>query len=132
MLSTLLNKLGLGDGSNNIEVDPRRKYIRFEGAHAEIELGQQSVPVRDWSQGGVFFDTTPGLDLNEGDKLVATLRFRFPHETVSVQQQIRVVRTARRGVAVEFGPQSNDDRKQFSRIIDNYNAENFLASQTAA
>lgn len=132
MLSTLLNKLGLGDGSNNIETDPRRKYIRFEGAHAEIELGQQSLPVRDWSQGGVFFDSVPGVDLQEGDKLVATLRFRFPHETVSVQQQIRVVRSARSGVAVEFGPQSNDDRKQFNRVIDNYNAENFLASQTAA
>ena len=58
--------------------------------------------------------------------------FRFPHETVSVQQQIRVVRAARRGIAVEFGPQSNDDRKQFNRIIDNYNAENFVASQVAA
>lgn len=132
MLSTLLNKLGLGDGSNNSIADPRRKHIRFEGAHAEIELGQQAVPVRDWSQGGVFFDATPGLTLHEGDKMVATLRFRFPHETINVQQQIRVVRTARRGVAVEFGPQSNDDRKQFTRIIDNYNAENFLASQNAA
>lgn len=132
MLSTLLTKLGLGDGSYNTETDPRRKYIRFEGAQAEIEFGQQSLPVRDWSQGGVFFDAVPGVELNEGDKMVATLRFRFPHETVSVQQQIRVVRTARRGVAVEFGPQSNDDRRLFNRIIDNYNAENFLASQTAA
>ena len=132
MLSTLLNKLGLGDGSNNIEVDPRRKYIRFEGSHAEIELGAQSLPVHDWSQGGVSFEATPGLQLQEGDKMVATLRFRFPHETVSVQQQIRVVRSGRRGVAVEFGPQSNDDRRQFSRVIDNYNAENFLASQSAA
>ncbi len=132
MLNTLLNKLGLGDGSNNIETDVRRKYIRFTGGNAEISLGQSALRVRDWSQGGVFFDADPALDLHEGDKMVATLHFRFPHETVSVQQQIRVVRAARRGIAVEFGPQSNDDRKQFNRIIDNYNAENFVASQVAA
>ena len=132
MLNALLNTLGLGDGSNNVDTDPRRKYIRFEGVPAEIELNQQSLTVRDWSPGGMFFDNAPGLELREGDKLAVTLRFRFPHETVSLQQQIRVVRTARRGVAVEFGPQSQDDRKQINRVIDNYNAENFLASQLAA
>lgn len=132
MLSTLLSKLGLGDGSNNVEADVRRKYIRLTGASAEVEMGQQAFPVRDWSPGGVFFETLPESQLHEGDKMTVTLRFRFPHEVVSLQREIRVVRTARRGVAAEFSPLSNDDRKQFDRIIDSYHAENFLASQIAA
>jgi hypothetical protein len=63
---------------------------------------------------------------------MVTLRFRFPHETVAVEREVRVVRAAGRGVAAEFGPLSNDDRKQFDRILDNYHAENFAASQLAA
>ncbi len=132
MLNTLLTKLGLGDGSNNLDVDARRRHIRLNGLRADVEMGQQSFPVRDWSQGGVFFETLPDSRLVEGDRLVATIRFRFPHETIAVQRELRVVRTARRGVAAEFAPMSNDDRKQFDRILDNYHAESFLASQVAA
>lgn len=132
MLSALMNKLGLGDGSNNIEPDSRRKHIRLEGIRAEVELGQQSYRVRDWSPGGLLFDIQPDAHLNAGDRVMATLRFRFPHETVTMQQTIRVVRRGARGVAAEFAPLTPADRRVFDRVIDSHHAENFLASQSAA
>lgn len=132
MLSALMNKLGLGDGSNNIEPDSRRKHIRLEGIRAEVEVDHQSYSVRDWSPGGILFDAVPGQNVNTGDRMLATIRFRFPHETVTVQQTIRVVRRAARGIAAEFSPLSEQDRRSFARVIDNHHAENFLASQAVA
>lgn len=131
MLSTLLAKLGLGDGSYNTSADTRRKYIRMPGARAEVELGSQALRVRDWSQGGISFDTMPDTPINEGDRVVVTLRFRLPHETVSMQRPLRIVRAGAHGAAAEFAPLSNDDRKQFARVLDSYHAEEFLASQAA-
>lgn len=132
MLSTLLNKLGLGDGSNNVDPDARRKYIRLQGARAEVEIAGHTYRIRDWSPGGVYFESLPDTALTAGDRVLATIRFRFPHETVSIQQFLQVVRTGARGTAAEFLPVSADDRRLFDRVIDSYHAENFLASQQAA
>lgn len=134
MLNTLLTKLGLGDGAYNMEPDHRRKYIRLAGARAAVEIGGHAFPIRDWSQGGFYFDIPAGADLGlrEGDWVVATVRFAFPHQAYDVQKKIRIVRKGARGVAAEFAPMTTDDLKQFTRIIDSHHAESFLASQQQA
>ena len=131
MLNQLLTKLGLGDGTFNADVDTRRKYIRHQGLQAEVELADATFSVRDWSMGGVCFDTLPDARLVEGDKMNITLRFRFPHEVISIRQQARVVRAGKRGVAASFTPLNGDERKKFERVLDSYYAQNFLESQVA-
>ena len=131
MINQILSKRGIGDGSFNLEPDSRRKYIRHNGMRAEIEMADRTYSVRDWSLGGVSFDTQPDARLVEGDRVNVTVRFRFAHETFAISQQIRVVRAAGRVIAGEFAPLSNDDRKQFDRVMDSYNAQSFLESQVA-
>lgn len=131
MINQLLMKLGIGDGSLNADAESRRKHIRHTGLQAEVEVANRAYSVRDWSFGGVSFDTLPDARLNEGDRINFTIRFRFPHETVTVQQQGRVVRARKQGVAAEFAPLSQDSRRLFERVIDSYNAQGFLESQVA-
>ncbi len=130
MISALLNKLGLGDGSFNTTPDARRKYIRFDGTCAQAEVNGQAFRVKDWSAGGISFDAAPG-SVKAGDSFDVVVRFSFAHETVSMRQQARVVRSANRGVAAQFAPMTADDRRMFDRIVDSYHAQSFFQSQVA-
>jgi hypothetical protein len=131
MISKLLMKLGLGDGSLNAEIDSRRKHVRYAGIPAEIEVAGMAFSVRDWSMGGVAFETLPDSRMLVGDNINFTIRFRFPHSTITIQQPGRVVRTGRRGVAAEFVSVSPDARREFERVLDGIHAQGFLQSQVA-
>lgn len=131
MINEILNKLGLGDASLPEKSEVRRRHVRRGGVRAEVTVGNSTYGVRDWSQGGVFFDVAPDARLVVGDKVNVTLRFRLPHETVSIEQAARIVRAANHGLAAEFPPLSSENRKQFDRVIDGYNTQSFLESQVA-
>lgn len=131
MIGSLLKKLGLGDGSLNSGEDSRRKYIRHPAAQAEVVVADRVYSLRDWSMGGISFDTTLDARLTEGDIVQFMLRFRLPHDTISIPQQGRVVRTARRGVAAEFAPLSLDVRRKFEKVLDSLHTQSFVESQVA-
>ncbi len=109
----------------------RRRHVRHPAVHAEAIVGGRAYSIRDWSMGGVFFDTAPDARLIAGDTVQVTLRFRFPHDTISVQQQALVIRTAKRGIAAEFGPLVATTRRQMERVLDSLYAQSFLESQSA-
>lgn len=131
MIGRILQTLGLGDGSLNEESDTRRRHIRLAGLQAEVEVGSRAYSVRDWSFGGIFFDTLPDVRLVEGDQVNMTVRFRFPHETISISQFGRVVRSAKRGIAAEFLPLTAKTRRDFQRVLDTFHAQGFVESQVA-
>lgn len=131
MINEILSKLGLGDASLTQEAEARRKHVRRNGMRADVVVGNTTYGVRDWSQGGVFFDVAPDARLVVGDKVNVTLRFRLPHETVNIQQMARVVRAANHGIAAEFTPLSPEARRKFDRVIDGYHTQSFLESQVA-
>jgi hypothetical protein len=131
MIGKLLMKLGLGDGSLNAESATRRKFIRYNGLKGEVEMTGQRFGIRDWSMGGISFETLPDARIIAGDRVAFTLHFRFPHDTIVVEQQARVLRTGRQGVAAEFLPLSQESRKGFERVLDSIHAQGFLQSQVA-
>ena len=132
MIGRILNTLGLGDGSLNEEsIDSRRKHIRHPAIQAEVEVANRAYSLRDWSFGGIFFETQPDARLVAGDQVPMTLRFRFPTEVVSVTQPARVVRAAKRGIAAEFVQLDADARRKFQRALDNMNVQGFVESQVA-
>lgn len=130
MLETLLDKLGLSDLSARQPIISRRRHVRHEGVHAEVVVADKIYSVRDWSMGGLFFETPPDSRITTGDQLRFNLRFRLPHETIDIPQSARVVRSVRRGIAAEFAPMTAENRRQFQRVIDGYQAQSFLESQT--
>ena len=131
MINKILSKLGLGDGSLYQEVDTRRKHLRHGGLQAEVVVQDRAFGVKDWSLGGVCFETLPDPHMVVGDKVQFTLRFRLPHETVIIKQAGRIVRAARRGIAAEFMPLSPETRRKFARVIDGLHAAQFVESQVA-
>lgn len=133
MFDKMLSLLGVRNlTSQDGQEESRRKHIRHETLHAEVVVGDHSYNICDWGMGGVFFETTSDAKLNAGDKIPAILRFRFPHETIVIQQQARVIRTARRGgIAAEFSPLPTPIRRQFQRVLDNLHTHNFIESQIA-
>lgn len=131
IIQTILQKLGIGDGSFNRPDKSRRKHIRHPGAQAEVVVADRAISLSDWSMGGMFFQPPPGLPLVAGDKLQFRLRFRLPHETVEIVQPGRIVRSVRRGVAAEFLPLTSEARRKLERVLDGVHAQGFLASQTA-
>ena len=61
MFEKLLIWLGLkdmGDARLYKKVDTRRTAIRHPGVHAEVLVGDRVYSMRDWSMGGVSFDST--------------------------------------------------------------------------
>ena len=131
IVSKILSFFGFGDDSLNTKSDFRRKHIRYPGFHAEVVIGSRAYSIRDWSLGGLTFDTGPDARLATGDKIPITLKFRFPHDTISIQQQAQVVRAVKRGIAAKFVVLPADVRRQFERVLDSLHVQSFLESQVA-
>lgn len=131
IINRILEKLGIGDGSFNSDAKSRRKFIRHQGLQAEVVVAEQSVGVMDWSLGGLSFLPLVNTPLVAGDRVQFQLKFRLPHETISITQTGKVVRAVKRGVAAEFLPLSPETRRKFERVLDGVHAQGFLTSQLA-
>jgi hypothetical protein len=131
VMSKILSLFNLGGGDLSGTADFRRKHVRYAGVHAEVLVGTRSYSIRDWSFGGLSFETAPDARLTAGDKIVAVLKFRFPHATITIQQPAQIVRTAKRGIAAQFAPLQAETRRQFERVLDSLHAQSFSESQVA-
>ncbi|HYD18776.1 MAG TPA: PilZ domain-containing protein [Patescibacteria group bacterium] len=132
IIQTILNKLGLGDGSLNKDAaQARRRHVRHPAVSAEVVVADRVFNLKDWSMGGFFFDPPPGSALAVGDRVQFHLRFRLPNETVTITQPGRIVRAVRRGLGAEFAPLNPETKRKFERVLDGFHAMNFLASQKA-
>lgn len=133
MIETILNSLGISDKSFNSQGQghSRRRHTRHPGVHAEVDVAGRVYSVRDWSLGGMFFETPPDSRMVVGDRVTFNLKFRLPHETVTIPHSARVVRAATRGIAAEFAPLAPELRRQFEKVIDFFHAQSFLESQVA-
>lgn len=135
MIQEILNRLGLSDGMDT-SLQSRRKHFRrlgsqARGVQADVIVGDRVYSVKDWSLGGVFFETQPDPRLTQGDTVEIKLKFRLPHETVEVHNRARVVRATKRGIATAFDELQPDARRMFERVIDGMNAISFADSQVA-
>lgn len=129
MINRVLELIGLRSSN---DIGTRRKHIRHDGVKAEIEVGGKAYGVKDWSLGGVSFETSPYAGMSVGDKIQFTLKFKLAHEVVSIRQVGRVVRAAKLGMAAEFLPLSPEARRKFERVLDGLHAQRFLESQVVA
>jgi len=135
MIHRILNILGLGDGSLLGASEWRRKYVRHEvqqaGIQAEVEIGGKSYKIRDWSLGGICFDIPTDAPVPVGQDVEMNIRFRLPHETITIQQVGRIIRAVKRGIATEFKPLAPEMRRGFEKVLDGMHTQRFLESQVA-
>lgn len=133
MIHRLLNILGLGDGSLNGASEWRRRHVRHDirkaGVQAEVEINGRAYRIRDWSMGGLCFDSDAAPAA--GQDIDMHIRFRLPDETVTIRQSGRVVRAVRRGVAAEFAPLGPEMQRRFRKVLDGLHTLEFAESQVA-
>lgn len=112
--------------------DRRHMHVRYDGMQASLTIGKNVCPIRDWNMRGVSFETNPETMQPLGERVTMTMEFRFPHGSVVVCQEGRIVRSAWRGIsAAQFLFPQKDQRRKFEKIIDALNTQIFFESQAA-
>ena len=131
MIQTILSALGIREDSDFV-ARTKRRFVRRKGNEKSvIEVNGKSFEVTDWSEGGAYFEGSD-VPLALGQELDFTLKFRLRHGMVDVRHKGRIVRSAMKGVAVQFDPLNRDIKRQLDRVVDGMISENFMASQVAA
>lgn len=134
MIHQILNILGLGDGSLNGTGEWRRRHIRHNtrdiGVQAEVDIGGRRYKIRDWSMGGLCFETPANAPATVGAEVDMDIHFRLPGETITIQKAGgRMVRDLGRGMATEFNDLTPDMRRRFEKVLDMIHTQGFMESQ---
>lgn len=134
MIHQILNILGLGDGSLNGAKEWRRRHIRHNtrdiSVQADVEIGGRTYKIRDWSMGGLCFETPANAPATVGAEVDMDIHFRLPGETVTIRQAGgRLVRSVSRGMATEFSSLTPDMRRRLEKVLDMIHTQRFLESQ---
>ena len=129
MLGKLINALNFNSDDNVAnDFDSRRSYPRRTSDKCVGLVDGKAMPVLDWSPGGVrvFGD---GRTYAVGQPVDVVLKFHMNDTMIEVKHQAQIVRKSSETFAVQFAPLNQDIRKTFQHVIDNFNAEEFAASQ---
>lgn len=129
MLGKLINALNFtADDTVANDFDSRRSYPRRTSDKCVGLVDGKAMPVLDWSPGGVrvFGDART---YSVGQAVDVILKFHMNETLIEVKHQAQIVRKSSETFAVQFAPLTQDIRKTFQHVIDNFNAEEFAASQ---
>lgn len=120
---TLMNEENLTDPVSN-----RRRHQRRQCDRCVSNVGGQTYPVIDWSQGGLqIVADSRQFSLNQ--EMDVTLKFKLLNDIVDVPHKARVVRKSRERVAFEFAPLTRQIRNAFQHVIEDYVTREFAESQ---
>lgn len=131
MLQTIMSALSFkksyssdgGDGFSSRRSHPRRTCDQCIGF-----INGKAHPILDWSPGGVkvFGDPRP---IALGDEMEVEMKFHLRESLIQIKHKARVVRKMSESFSLQFEPLSQDIRKTFQNVIDDFNAREFAGSQ---
>ena len=128
MFETLLSKLKgepIPAQQDNIA---RRRFERRNADHCVGVIEGKTYPVENWSPGGVLIygDSRPFALKDEID---VTIKFRLRNDVIDVPHKAKVIRKSHDKVAFEFFPLTQQIKKSFQSVVDDYLAAEFADSQ---
>jgi hypothetical protein len=126
MIKKIISNFVPGEAIETTET--RRRHTRTDDNFSTVVVDSNEYPVRDWSQGGVFFMAV-NRNLNLGDKVNLTLRFELPHQTVEFSHSGTIIRTTFDGYAVQLAPLTREIREKFARVMDSIVSMGFDETQ---
>ncbi|MGB4107184.1 MAG: PilZ domain-containing protein [Alphaproteobacteria bacterium] len=129
MFESLLSKLK-GESGSAQDNAKRRNFERRDADHCVGVIDGKTYPIENWSPGGVLIygDSRP-FGLN--DEVSVTLKFRLRNEVIDVPHKAKVVRKSYDKVAFKFSPLTQQIKKSFQTVVDDYLAGEFADSQLA-
>jgi hypothetical protein len=127
MFESLISKLK-GEPESSREEMVRRKHERRSADHCVGVIDGKTYPVENWSPGGVLIygDSRP-FALN--DEVDVTIKFRLRSDVIDVPHTAKVVRKSYDKVAFEFAPLTQQIKKSFQAVVDDFVAAEFADSQ---
>lgn len=109
----------------------RRNNVRRETDKCVAVLCGQTVPVENWSLGGVLMDGDDRL-FAVGQNVEVTLKFKLRNMIMDITHYGQIVRKGSRKIAVAFEPIGLGTRRAFQHVIDDAVAGAFADSQAPA
>ncbi len=107
---------------NNQRATPRRRRDQCVG-----EINGQNYPIKDWSMGGLrVFGNFKTSDI--GQEVPIILKFKVQTQIVNIPHVAHIVRKVNDEIALQFAPLTRDVRRDFHKVIDNYNVLEFAGS----
>lgn len=127
MFETLLSKLK-GEPEDLSGEIHRRRHQRRNSDHCVGVIEGKTYPVENWSPGGVLIygDSRP-FGLN--DEIDVTIKFRLRNDVIDVPHKAKVIRKSYDKVAFEFFPLTQQIKKSFQTVVDDFLAAEFAESQ---
>lgn len=115
-------------GQEDKSGESRRRFPRRECDKCVTVIGGKTYPVENWSQVGVLIygDSRP-FALN--DQIDVMMKFKLRNDIIDIAHKAKVVRKTYDKVAFEFEPLSDQIKKGFQSVIDDYVATEFADSQ---
>jgi hypothetical protein len=126
MFENLMAKLS----SDPSDFDPaiRRAHIRREADHCVSVIEGKTYPVENWSPGGVLIHGD-SREFGVNDEVDFTIKFKLRDDVIDVPHKAKVIRKSRDKVAFEFLPLTDQIKKSFLSVVDDYMAREFTESQ---
>lgn len=131
MINKIMTVLGFDSQTEQPAVNDyssRRAFPRRASDHCVGMIDGKPMPVLDWSEGGVrvFGDTRT---VNVGKEIDVALKFHTNNTLIDIRHRGEIVRKSAESFAVKFFPLTSEMHKAFQYVIDNFNTEEFVASQ---
>ncbi|MDF3023714.1 MAG: hypothetical protein K0R10_1075 [Alphaproteobacteria bacterium] len=145
MFENIISSLGLFNpaANANIHVDSRRAP-RHDGMQVQVMIGRRGYKVHDWSRNGISFDTpdhkwnvgrvyyeeaaVPEMVPGEVQKM--TLRFSLLQGAIDIPVEAEILRNDGERTVAQLSAMNKDISRKFDRVIDSFNAQKFLESQS--
>ena len=122
---------GLKAQNNNEQFSTRRRFTRRACDNSVVIINGQIYPVENWSMGGVAINAD-AREFGVDDVLDVTMKFKLSEDVIDLPHQARVVRKTPHGVGFEFTPLTDNVRKGFQNVVDDYVSSKFAESQYAS
>lgn len=127
MFETLLSKLK-GDLEFADDSVHRRNYERRSSDHCVSVINGKTYPVENWSPGGLLiYGDSRTFGIN--DEIDITIKFRLRNNVIDVPHKAKVIRKSYDKVAFQFFPLTQQIKKNFQSVVDDFVAGEFADSQ---
>jgi len=122
---------GLKAQNTNEQFSTRRRFSRRHCDNCVVIINGQIYPIDNWSMGGLAINAD-AREFGVDDTIDVTMKFKLSDNVIDLPHKARVVRKTPHGIGFEFEPLTDNVRRGFQNVVDDYVSSKFAESQLAS
>jgi hypothetical protein len=111
--------------NDNTEVT-RRRFPRRTDDTCIASINNINYPVEDWSACGVLL-AADGRDFKAGSTQHVVMKFKLQNNVTEIPVEAKVIRASKSKIALEFFDVPKKIQNAFTKVIEDYTAQNMLS-----